>query len=42
MFPSLDWAVELPRMLSEQEPESSHLDYKARESLIPRGRGEEE
>ena len=39
MFPNCDWTVELPQMLSRQDPESLHLDYKARDSLLPRGRG---
>ena len=39
MFPANDWAAELPRMLRRQDPESFHLDYKARGSLLPLGRG---
>ena len=33
------WSVELQRMLEEQRPEDSHLDYKAKEGLLPPGRG---
>lgn len=34
MKPLRDWPVELPRMLARQEPESLHLDYKARDVLL--------
>lgn len=39
MLPSKDWGVELPLMLERQEPENNHLDYKARDALLPPGRG---
>lgn len=33
MEPFRDWPIEFPRMLARQEPESLHLDYKARDAL---------
>ena len=39
MLPSKDWGVELPLMLERQEAESLYLDYKARDALLPPGRG---
>lgn len=32
--PFRDWPIEFPLMLDRQEPESLHLDYKAREALL--------
>ena len=33
------WEEELKRMLTEQQPEDLHLDYKEKRSLLPPGRG---
>ena len=33
------WQKELRRLLDSQEPESLHLDYKERRSLMPAARG---
>ena len=33
------WETQLRRMLDDQKPEDTHLDYKGTESLLPPGRG---
>lgn len=39
MFSSIDWNSELLRMLRDQEPENSHLDYKEKRALLPINQG---
>lgn len=38
MKPFHDWSVELPKMLDRQEPESSQLEYKRKDALLPSGK----